>query len=77
MVTYRYPPIMSFRAADAYLGVRHGTVAGAARRGEIKVVCFPGRKQRRVTKEALDEWVRGFAHEEGPSLDAGRLGTAH
>ena len=57
MVAYVYPPIMSLSAADAYLGVRHGTVAGAVRRGEIKVVCFPGRKQRRVTREALDEWL--------------------
>jgi len=77
VVEYRYPAVMSLRAADTYLGVRNGTVAEAVRRGELAVVCFPGRKQRRVTKEALDEWVRSQgAREAGPSTEAGRLRTA-
>lgn len=48
---------MTLSEADALLQVSSGTIAAAARRGEIVTYCLPGKKQQWVTPLSLNEWV--------------------
>ena len=51
---------MSLTDAHGLLGVREGTVAAAARRGEIRTLRKPGGKLRRVTCKAVADWVAEY-----------------
>jgi len=51
---------MTLSDADALLRVSTGTIAAAARRGEIVTYCLPGKKQQWVTPLTLNDWVANY-----------------
>ena len=51
---------MTTTEADELLGVRHGTIGAATRRGEIVPYYLPGGKQPFYSKRMLAQWVKKY-----------------